>query len=46
MAYPYVPQSGPDFVPLNANQLPRGYWVGFGMVLVVLTMLAILLTTY
>ena len=37
MMYPYVPQSGPDFVPLNASQLPRGSWVGIGLVLLVLT---------
>ena len=46
MAYPYVPQSGPDFVPLNTKQLPRRYWFGFGLVLLALTVLTILLTTY
>jgi hypothetical protein len=36
--FPYVPQSGPDFVPLNSDKLPFSVWLLFGSVFLIMAM--------
>ena len=43
--FPYVPQSGPEFVPLNAHKLPRGVRIGLGVVFLIMAVLGFVWAT-